>query len=443
MGTLGIILAIIGAITGAVGIGVSADQANKTRQSNADINSQNIEQADKSYERSKPSAQVRDLVAAGLTEEQARNVVASRGSAAVYTPPSLTPTESGVDLSGVLSGLSGMGSSFSQLGQFAMDDRQRDNGGFIGSYLAEKPIAVITDHLGELPIDASTLSGFMEYASASDAPKWCKDLLGSSPWKDCVRNIQGNRALRSFFTETSQIASTDLSLAGARLDNQQKGIQILLGEEQYTQEQLNTTALQLQTQFSLDTMPLVTQSKITELKGQIARFETDERLWTDDAYKTAYLASMLQDQENQLLMAQCMHAIYTQEKSWLNDPDHAALVGVYSALNKVGLTSTSVGAVFAVAEASGIPIAEGVRKLFEPASGGLLGILEDSGELVGNVVDGVRGIPGMLYNVGSQVNDRALMANAKAVCKYLIDKLPTGEIKSVSDIVDKIYHEPE
>lgn len=380
MGIANFLASIFSTIVGAI-------QNDRTRAANEALNDKQIALSEKQMEVSKPVNQVRDLVAAGMTQEQARNIVASRGGATSYAAPTLTSTESGVDMSGVLNGISGIGSGLSQIGQFALSDRAQDNGGVVGSYLAEKSVATLTDHLGELPSEATTLSGFLNYASKDNAPTWAKDLIKSDDWRKCVRNIQGNKALRSFFLDSSSISNTGLNLAGKILQNKRECLEVNLKDIEYTVAQYESQLAILQAECDLETVPLLRDQTIAQINLQLKKFSADDELWSDPAYRNAYIASMLTNQEQQVVMATCLKAIYDGQASWLSKKDNAQLVGIFSALNTCGVTRTDVGMIFAAAEASGINIIPSIKKIFAPATDAANALVDAGAEIVGAASD--------------------------------------------------------
>lgn len=341
------------------------------------------EQSELAYQRSTIEAQVRQFVNAGFSLQQARQIVAG-SSAGSYTPATATiGSASGVDHSSatsadasVLNTLLGAASSAANFGRNLANDISSavndPTGGVIGSAMTYDLQGEILKNLDSLPTDAVTsFSGFSRFANSSSAPSWCKELTNSKGWTNAVHSVPGSRALTNFFGTLTEYATGEARLAGLHLSNRRENISIALANEQLTQEQIASARASIQWAYDEPNMQTFSQEKYLMARNTILKMSADNELMSDPTYAAKYIAKNMSDLDQQALYFTALKAIYTGEMSFLNDPNNAAVMGVYQAFNQVGITKNDVGAILATIQASGVPLTENVRAFVNSVLGGI------------------------------------------------------------------------
>lgn len=358
-------------LLGATGAAVSAGMQYKA---NKDTNQMQADEAEKAYQRSRPSNQVADLVDAGLTDQQARQVVAGNGNVASYTPAPAQSPLSGIDIGSPLAALAPM---MSQIGQVYQDSYASDTGGLLGSESIAGVSRIITEHLDELPLSASTsLSGFLRFARSADAPDWLKSDEFQKEFNKSVSHSYGIRALQNFFKNSTSLEIGSKEAAAKVLDITSKTLSNRLQEIQIDDAAVNYARNEMKWVYDRENIPAASAADLQLFKNQLEQAVLDSQFLCDPDYRKAYLQSMLVSQQNQALVAQVAKSLSTGQLDYLSDPDNAFFHAVLSTFRQSGITSTEIGSIVAAAEAAGVPLLKSLRDLVEDATADAPAVLD-------------------------------------------------------------------
>lgn len=366
---------IVGLAVAAVGIGVGVSQVEAQKEmnqqnidANKELNEKSIEESEKAYQRSTPSNQIKEYIKAGLSEQQAKTLIAGTGATSTYTPAALTSEMSGTGVGGILSGIQNIGGGISSglgaLQNFATDAHS-DNGGMYGTMLTEDIQGTILEHADSIPEDARSFYGFTRWSKSSAAPNWASDLVGSKEWTKAVRSVSGNRALNDFFSNMNTYSSDDARLLGLYKQNQINAINLSLRQVELDQAQLQYARSSIEWAYDAPNMNLFSQVKYEQARKSLLTASLDNDFLSNQEYRDKYIMKCMTDMDQQALYATCLRAIYEGKADWLHDPNNAAMIGIYSAFKDAGVTQTEAGTILASLEASGVNLSSPIRAFIE------------------------------------------------------------------------------
>lgn len=341
--------------------------ANAANQANYQMNKENnlLQQqlADKAYERSTAKSQLAELMAAGLTEMQARQAIAGNGEgatafpvattqAATAVPAALSPAGAGdTALSGnLLSGGLGMaGDMFGVLTQSLM----ASDGGALGWSLAQPYMDRMTDLVDKgylSPDDMATPADLIEYANGledGDAKTAILDVAHSKEAYHTAKNPLAHRALLRILKEQFGFKTERQNIAEsyARQVVQQETSK-LIGEEITGQTLDNAReSLGLAKDISLYGVDLA--ASYSRLRNSILFANREYEIGTK-SYKL-FVENALKDEKNReaLLDLTSITLAYRKKvaaetSSELDNEGFRQIVGYYQAMNEVGMTNVSI-----------------------------------------------------------------------------------------------------
>lgn len=358
------ILLAVAAALGVVGAGVSSGvQAKATKDTVDATNKARKEEADLAYQRSLPVNKVAELVDAGMTEQQARQTVAGQGSQSVYAPADMLATS---PLDGINAGapIQALASFLPQLASFYGDSMSSESGGILGSEAIAPVSRIITEHLDELPLSASTsLSGFLRFARSSNAPDWIKSEDFTEIFDKAITNSYGIRALQNFFKNSTTLEIGSKEAEAKVIDVKSKTLTTRLQAIQIDDAAVNFSRNELKWIYDQENIPAASAVDLQLFKNQLEQALMDNHFLTDPEYKTAYLKAMLIDKQNQVLLADIVKKLNTQRSGYLDTESNAYFHAILSTFNQSGITGEFIGNVVAVAEAGGIPIIDTLRQV--------------------------------------------------------------------------------
>lgn len=407
---------------------IELETANAANQANYEMNRENNllqrQLADQSYERSTAKNQLAELMAAGLTEMQARQAIAGAGEgatsfpvattqAATAVPAAISPAGAGDSaLSGsLLSGGLGMaGDMFGVLTQSLM----AKDGGALGWSLAQPYMDKMTDLVDKgylSPDDMATPADLIEYASGledGDAKNAILDVAHSKEAYHTAKSPLAHRALLSilkeqfgFKTSRAQIQETiarknaesaasrltEIQITGAGLDNVLKGLNIdyqqaqneiaellidyQVSQNKIAQNEVDMSALDLQ--IKEKTSPLLIEETLARAQTAIAQYEIEY------AYKRMNQSQIIQALENdldvQIAMALANKVYWTNQQNaesafgdtaFNEDGTMKALYRIYGSCKRFGATPATTAAQGLTAGAATAAATAGILKLFAP-----------------------------------------------------------------------------
>lgn len=177
------------------------------------------DQADLAYERSTAKSKLSELIQAGLSPEQAKQIIASQGStsSATAATPTTIPAQ-GATMQGATMQAPQMldfgpsaGAMGSALGALA-DSYMSDNGGVIGFGIAHEALQEINQNLDSIPVEAlgspHSFKSFIESISDENNPLF--NFKNSKAWNKVKNSLPG---FRSFMSAINQHYSDNADTA--------------------------------------------------------------------------------------------------------------------------------------------------------------------------------------------------------------------------------------
>lgn len=330
-------------------------------------------ESDKAYSRSTPLNQIAELVRAGYSEQQAKQIVAGSGSAAAYTPaPAVTPTMNAAqmqpaqvqpfvpDAGSLSSAFANVGGS---LGSFA-DDVLRSDGGFIGQYYAMPAVKALFKFMSKFDEnDLTSIKSFSDWFN-SDKSKFLSHSERSTI-SNCLSHPNGARALmaqlNSFynsFSDSKRYKSLNLTVQQQTLQNQISRIQQSLLEGQVDLQDIEISMQELARDKQIQLQPFEVQATMQNLLASFNQAVAQTELWSNEEFKKQWLANQLENENVRalLLIGDKMNAqIQNMSLEAANDfmLKNKQMFGIYDLFKKAGMTSNVVGSLIAAVVANG------------------------------------------------------------------------------------------
>lgn len=309
--------------------------AQETNASNERImretNEFNAAQADLAYKRSTSAAKLGELISAGLSPEQARQVIASQGltgspsaatgtaipaqGATMQAPQAQAFQKQPYFLNGL--GLSEFGKGIGDLAQSFVDAAKDPSGGSIGQLSCMKEFAKASDIISEVPMSALinpySFFNWMQKEIKTDS-NWGKLIRSESFQKMWNNPISRKSFMYNMQQWYGQSVNDQYTLEQKRLQNnlltaQQHAVTIeanLMNSQIFKTDaetknidaQTELTSNKAQREFILlqrDKLlkSLVTETQKAQYAKELADAELQQKLITDPKYRDAYFASTI------------------------------------------------------------------------------------------------------------------------------------------------------
>ena len=359
-----------------------AESTNAANQEIADkTNAFNAAQADLAYQRSTSSSKVGELIAAGMSPQQARQIVASQGltgspspatgtsipaqGATMQSPHFQAAQVSPVMMDGLAQGLGSIGAGLDSMFSTYLKSFESPDGGFIGTMLSNDVYEKISSHVGEIdPTALSSPHAFQawlgkqsdnDWATLRDSEEfskmWKHPLARrsflyqiNSTYKDSA-SVQNNLLLQQIEVRRAGLQEKADSLKNdwttQQIDNEIKRGLIL--DAQVGIEQNNLARSLLVLDRDVQTANLVTQAQISQLVNSIGNLELQNRLISDPSYREAYFNSMLQNQFASLWMNSYSAMMAEGRVEFLkNNPDDKLALNMFTLLDECGFSATQL-----------------------------------------------------------------------------------------------------
>lgn len=307
--------------TNAANIQIAQDTNKANAQIAAENNKFNAAQADLAYERSTASAKVGELIAAGLSPEQARQVVASNGitgsptAASGTVIPNVAPTLDNPQVQPFqanapqINGLSQFGNSIGNAVDSLTKGYFEPNGGVLGVLASQKEFDKATNIIDEVP--PKVLASHQTFVS------WLKNQSSDSNWgklrdtesfqkmwnqplarKGFLWQIQQTYSdtagvQNSLEYQQQQIKLAQMQTRSAELDQNIKQAQILNLQEDLETKSLSNELLQLDLDRNKELYRLQTDTMKAQLERELSDATLQTRVLSDPAYRNAYFTSTI------------------------------------------------------------------------------------------------------------------------------------------------------
>lgn len=178
-----------------------AQETNALQKKIADeANALQRQESEKAYQRSTASNQIAELIKTGLSEQQARQIVAGSGNPATYQPASIQQSTMQIPTMQASTmqtpDLSALGSIGQDIPNLLDRSYTAPDGGFIGNAMANDAISFASNNIDLF--EHMDLASFKDYESAltrlAPGNEKVKNFLDSQDWKRVQSNVLAQRA---------------------------------------------------------------------------------------------------------------------------------------------------------------------------------------------------------------------------------------------------------
>lgn len=360
-----------------------ADATNETNLTIArEANASAKEESELAYQRSTASAKIDELVAAGISPQQAKMIVAGQGATGTYTPApqqvatAVAPTmQTGAPMEAPQ--VADFGSAAAELGSGIGDlvDKAYNspNGGTIGLLRANNAIEFVNKNIAHIPPEAlSTPYAFGVWlAGLDDVENPFTDWKNSSDWKKVQSSTPAMRAFMFNMRQAYEMsADTEQRLEMAKLQIQQQKIQNSISQidEQIKWNDLDVSNVELNRQLLQQDIDIELHDSIKDAQRQdlyykITYYKLQSQALNDPHYREAYCATILANQLGALYAAQYYQYQQGTISQMIKDnPAFAQNLMIFDYLTSIGFADTMVGSRFMECMAAGMSVSDFLQK---------------------------------------------------------------------------------
>lgn len=389
-------------------IAQETNQANKeiaeaTNETNLTIareaNAAAKEEAELAYQRSTASAKIDELVAAGISPQQAKMIVAGQGATGTYTAApqqvatAVAPTmQTGAPMVAPQLDTSSAATLGQGIGDMIERSYNSPNGGVVGLTRANDAIEFLNDHISDVgdPANVSSFKAFSDMLNnATEGSLWAK-FRESAAWQKVRTSTPAQRAfmfnLKQSYADTADIKNRlDLTYIQIERETIQKRTAALA--EQLTANDLwksnqtkqndvdisnNNAAISannliqsnILTERDQKLKDVATQAKYEEFELARHQYALQDDVYTNKEYKTLFLQRMLSNEAAQIeayKWAAWKNGYFNQISE--DDPEFAKSVLMYEWFDSIGFGNTDVGQQILKLQAAGISATETYKQL--------------------------------------------------------------------------------
>ena len=375
-----------------------AQQTNETNLTIArEANAAAKEEAELSYQRSTASAKIDELVAAGISPQQAKMIVAGQGATGTYTAApqqvatAVAPTmQTGAPM--VAPETKDFSQSFAAIGDAVDKAYNSPNGGSIGLLRANDAIEFINDHIADVgdPTNVSSFKAFSEMLK--NAPKgsvWA-NFRESDAWRKIRNSTPAQRAfmynLKQNYADNADIENR-LDLAYIQIEretiqkrtdalaeqltandlwksNQTKQNDVDISNNNVAMSANNLIQSNILTERDQKLKDVATKAKYEEFELARHQYALQDEVYTNKEYKSLFLQRMLTNESAQIeayKWAAWKNGYFNQIAE--DDPEFAKTVLMYEWFDSIGFGNTDVGQQILKLQASGISATETFQQL--------------------------------------------------------------------------------
>ncbi len=358
-----------------------AEDTNATNREIAEkTNEFNAAQADKAYERSTASSKVAELIAAGMSPQQARLVVATNGLTGTATPATGVaatatpgaPMEAPKNMpwqqqafQGFAQGLGQFGQGLDSITNSYLSSFTAPDGGFVGAMFANDVYDSCSSRIGEIPANVLASPHSFQMWLASQKDGYWHDLAVSDKFKKMWSHPLGRRSflyqLTSTYADSASISNSlalqelqikrqNLAAINDNLQNKLTDAQVanefrkgtLLDEQIEAQDIANQTN-QIYLERDKQTAELVTDAEIAALRLSISDANLQNKLLSDPVYCDIWFKSQLSNKAMGLAMNSYVAMLYEGRNTWLKaHPKDASAMAVFSMFDELGFANTTL-----------------------------------------------------------------------------------------------------
>lgn len=344
----------------------------KTNQANKDLAYKNnlfsLKQAKLAYDLSTPANQIAELVKAGMSFQQAKQIVAGSGQAADYSPVSPQPVSlqapqyqpytqtaahvdpAMLDIGAISQASSNLGGS---IGAFA-DDLVRQDGGTFGQMIAAPAVQAISENMAFIDENDLTSVKALSNWLNSDRSKVLTDEQRQKVGA-CLKSFVGSRAMlqqlksyTSSFSDSQHYKSLVEQVKQAELQTQILDLQRQLADGQLDLQSLEIEFNELRNDKQIMLQPFEVQSTMQNLLTSFYQASANAELWSSDKFRMKWVANQLADEDVRSLVlvgnsidAKMRNMTLTAANDYLTK--HKVTFGIYELFKRAGVTDNNFG----------------------------------------------------------------------------------------------------
>lgn len=318
------------------------------------------EQSELAYQRSTASAQMQQFIDAGFTEQQARSIIAganagayspanaSIGSSSMADSVAATNADNARYATNVDAAFQGIEVA-KQLATMAGSWLSDPSGGVMGAAVANPFVSSVVPFLNDLPPEARSYYGFMNYANSSAAPEELRKLMQSDSAKRTFNSAYGRKFFNQFMKQSYDFTAGDYNLFQyeyqATLAKRDLQIKNLTFDDELKATQAEYMIKQIESDYQTQITPSRIESALAGFRAQFANDELCYQLKSDPQYRKLWLKNQFQDESNALLLGSILNKKYSGQISWLSEGDNSRFVAIGELLDAMGFTRTEIGSV--------------------------------------------------------------------------------------------------
>lgn len=325
-----------------------------------------VAESEKAYQRSTATNQIAELVRAGYSTQQAKQIVAAGGSPAMYTPAQIgaatltAPQAQAFQATAPNLDAAAMGQATQQLFGTLGDAYSAPDGGSAGAIYASGALAFLSENASDIDdLSGHSINTFMDFenwAKNQDEDSEYRQFVESKTWKRCKHYLPSMRSINSHMknifaenrTTSQQILAAQKDIDNKALQNRVAKVTAEIAENGQALEFLKQKAEML-------SVPYLTLDDISRAINSITRLSLDTEISSNSKYRAKALELALQDQRTQLVTSEVLELFQKIKKSGYNSltAEEKSFMGIVSIYGDSGVTDTDFGAAAALAAGAG------------------------------------------------------------------------------------------
>lgn len=359
-----------------------ADATNETNLTIArEANAAAKEEAELAYQRSTASAKIDELVAAGISPQQAKMIVAGQGATGTYTAApqqvatAVAPTmQTGAPMQAAEvpdfgASMSALGSG---LGSLIESSYSSPNGGIVGLVRANDAIEFLNAHVNDVPVEVlSSFHAFKTWLDKLPADSVFGKFRATDAWRKVCTSTPAQRAymynLNQSYADNAdthnRLELADLQIQQQRIQNAISQVEELIKWKDLDVANVELNRQLLQQDIDIELHDQIKDAQRQELYYQITYYKLQSQALNDPQYREAYCATLLANQLGALYAAQYYQFQQgTIAQSIKDDPAFAQNLAIFDYLTSIGFDQTIVGSRFMECMAAGMSVSEFLQK---------------------------------------------------------------------------------
>lgn len=366
-------------------------QIEAQREANAKQQQFNKDEAELAFQRNSSKGQLQQLLDAGLSEMQARQIIAG-GSAGSYTAAPSVNQNQGVDYTAPAAAQSAKvqadalvpqayaglqqemynGTITAQVVNAFRSGKLLDTGLNIGANLLGSSLSAsdggIIGAMSTAPLQGTILrningipdyargsyGAFCAFAASAAAPGWMKTADFQNQLQMANSSPMAMKSLQNFFKTDNQLLTGETYFKNLQSESEMKSAAARIASFKVDEESMTRDLMDIEQDYKIAILPDRYAAQLTNYQRDCAQMATERDLWSNDEYKRLYIMSQLKNTESAAIMAKIMTLKHQGAFDHLNEhPELAQMFGIYQMWSDVGMTDDLFGEIVASIDAVG------------------------------------------------------------------------------------------